>query len=282
MHALIPRCAIPGVRSGQIQFIPKDASVELLRSFASSRYSIQGRTAEEALELHLEGSIHDFIERLNRVLRVLPLADPSGGLVYSVAYSKTAFDGFYFILRGHPKTPLGHGRVSPHLGRTLLRPPSLSLECESSLRSHLDGTLPVDDIAALLQSARVFLDSGVTEYVLLLSVIAAEVATQRFIHKRLLAAGASNRRLNDLEKDLTYSIMLNLVLCAVTPNGKKPTPDLVGKMNRARQLRNEYMHNGLLPTREAEVAEIYHSTKEYVEYLREVEAYLGGAESKEP
>ena len=282
MHALVPRRSIPSVRVGEVEFIPRDASVELLRTFASSRYVIDGATAEEALESHLAENIHDFIERLNRVLKVLPFADPHGGLIYSVAYSPTTFDGFYFVLRGRSDTPFGHGRVTAHAGRTILWPPILSSEYVSILRRYLDGSLATDDIEGLLHSARVFLDGGVTEYVLLLSVIAAEVATQRFVHKRLLAAGASKKRLNDLEKDLTYGLSLNLILYAVIPKDKTPDPHLMGKMNRARQLRNEYMHNGLRPTDEKEIAGIYQSTKEYVGYLREVEACMDEADAGKP
>ena len=272
-HALIPRRAVPQVRAGQIQFIPQNASVELLRTFTTSRYVIEGTTAEEALESHLHESLHDLLDRLNRVLKAIPFADPSGGLIYSGAYSPATFDSFYFMLRGAADTR-GHGRVAFHGGRTILRPPNLPAECENSLRRYLDGTTPLDDIKALLHTARVFLDGGVAEYVLLLSVIAAEVATQRFVHKKLLAAGVSEKRLKEMGKDLPYSVMLNVLVYAVTPKDKRPDTVLLGKMNRARKLRNDYMHYGLLPSEQEEIAEIYHDTEKYVEYLREIEAWL--------
>ncbi len=112
---------------------------------------------------------------------------------------------------------------------------------------------------------------GVKEYVLLLSVIAAEVATQRFIHKSLLGSSVSKTKLEEAEKDLTYSLMLNVVLVAVTPKNKKPDKGLLGKMNRARSLRNGYMHNGELPEDSKEIVDLYENTKEFVKYLRELD-----------
>src|SRR5690606_19827647 len=52
LHALLSRRALPKVRLGEVDFIPKDASVELLRTFSTSRFEITGSTAEEAFETH--------------------------------------------------------------------------------------------------------------------------------------------------------------------------------------------------------------------------------------
>ena len=110
-----------------------------------------------------------------------------------------------------------------------------------------------------------------TEYVLLLSVIAAEVATQRFVHKRLLGSSVSKNKLDEFEKDLTYSLMLNVVLISVTPENMKPDKELLGKMNRARSLRNGYMHNGELPDDPKEIMDLYEHTKKFVKYLRDLD-----------
>jgi hypothetical protein len=45
---------------------------------------------------------------------------------------------------------------------------------------------------------------------------------------------------------------------------------LVGKMNRARGLRNAYMHTGAIPKDHNEVVELFELTKRYVEYLRSI------------
>jgi hypothetical protein len=271
LHALIPRRALPKVRAGEVDFIPKEASVELLRTFSTCRFDIQGTTAEEALEEQCDTCMHDMIERLNRLLKIMPFVDLAEGRVYSVAYSRANLPPFYFILKGDSEDNLGHGWISPHVGRTMLNPPNLPSEQVALLTAYLGGTKNVDDVQAFLHAARTFLDGGVNEYVLLLSVIAAEVATQRFVEKRLLSSSVSKTKLVEAEKDLTYSLMLNIVLFAVTPEGRKPDKELVGKMNRARSLRNDYMHEGKLPVDQKELVDLFENTKRFVQYLRELD-----------
>jgi len=274
LHALIPRRAIPQVRDGKVEFIPKDSSVELLRSFATCRYEIEGTNAEEAFEMYCESSIHDLIERLNRILKALPFVDVAPGRVYSMAYSRASLPSFYFIIKGGSPDKLGHGWISPHVGRTMLNPPDLPLDQAARLSDYLSGAATPDEVEAILHSVQSYVDAGVIEYVLLLSVIAAEVATQQFVQKQLLRSQVSKKKLEEAEKDLTYSMMLNIVLFAVTPDSHKPDKDLLGKMNRARSLRNAYMHTGEIPKNLDEVVELYHLTKQFVEYLRNVEQEL--------
>lgn len=268
LHALVSRRTLPKVRGGEVDFIPKDASIELLRTFSASRYDITGSTAEEAFETHCETCIHDMIERLNHCLKAMPFVDLAPGRVYSTAYSRANLPSFYFIVKGESEEELGHGWISPHVGRSMVNPPNLLPEQADLLRDYLSGAKTVDDIESILHSAQTFLDGGVTEYVLLLSVIAAEVATQRYVHNRLRGSGVSKGKLEESEKDLTYSMMLNLVLVALAPENKKPDKDLLGKMNRARSLRNGYMHNGDLPHDPKEIVDLFENTKKFVKYLR--------------
>ena len=139
LHALIPRRTLPRVRAEQIEFIPKDATVELLRTFSTSRFDITGPTAEEAFETHCETCIHDMIERLNRCLKAIPFTDLAAGRVYSMAYSRANLPPFYFIVKGRSDDQLGHGWISPHVGRTMLNPPNLPTEQATLLREYLSG-----------------------------------------------------------------------------------------------------------------------------------------------
>lgn len=276
LHALIPRRALTKVREGEVAFIPADASVELLRTFAACRYTLQGGNAEEALENHCEQCIHDFIERLNRILQTMPFVDATPGHVYSVAYSRASFPYFYFILKGASEDDLGHGWISPHVGRTLLNPPSLPSLHTDELRQYLDGTRLLDDIDALLHAAQTFWDGGVLEYTLLLSVIAAEVATQRHVYERLIATSVSKTKVADaLKGDLTYSLMLNVVLVSLAPDDRKPDTELLGKINRGRSLRNAYMHEGRIPHDAKEINDILVATRAFVEYVRQIHTVSG-------
>lgn len=271
LHALIPRHSLPDVRAGKVDFIPKDASVELLRTCSASRYEITGNSAEIALETHCESCIHDMIERLNRCLKSMPFVDLAPGRVYSTAYSRANLPSFYFIIKGDSEVELGHGWISPHVGRTMVNPPNLPAEQTELLKRYLAGTKKLNDIESLLHSAQTFLDGGVTEYVLLLSVIAAEVATQRYIYRQLTESHVSKSKLEEANHNLTYSLMLNVVLVAIVPEGMKPNKDLIGKMNRARSLRNAYMHNGDLPKDSNEIVDLFESTKTFVNYLLQLD-----------
>jgi hypothetical protein len=218
--------------------------------------------------------MHDMIERLNRLLKIMPFVDLAEGRVCSVAYSRANLPPFYFILKEDSEENLGHGWISPHVGKTMLNPSNLPFEQVALLTAYLGGRKNVDDVQAFLYAARTFLDGGVNEYVLLLSAIAAEVATQRFVEKRLLASSVSKTKLLEAEKDLTYSLVLNIVLFAVTPENRKPDKELVGKMNRARSLRNDYMHEGKLPTDQKELVDLFKNTKRFVQYLRDLDEEL--------
>jgi len=269
-HALVPAHKLNEIRKGKLVQIPRETPAEFMRTFSTVRFEIFGSSAEDAFEEHCWDCIHDMIERLNRYLKAAPLADTTLGRVYSAAYSRANLSPFYFILKGKSNTEFAQGWVSPHYDRTVLKPPRLSPESSSSLRDYLSGTKAMNDVQVVLNSAQAFLDGGITEYVLLLSVIAAEVSTQRFIENRLISSGVSKSKLGDADKELTYSLMLNVLLHAVTPDGKKPDQELLARMNRARILRNKYMHNGELPKDPNEVAQLFESTKVFVKYLREI------------
>ena len=51
--------------------------------------------------------------------------------------------------------------------------------------------------------------------------------------------------------------------------------ELIGKMNRARTLRNEYMHDGRLPSDPKEVIGLLESTKKFVQDLRQLDQECG-------
>jgi hypothetical protein len=269
LHALTPRRSLSKVRDGEYDFIPPEASVELLRTFATCRYSIKGDNAEEALENSFESCIHDLIERLNKVLKAMPFVDMGLGRVYSIAYSRAGFSCFYFILKGEDEEKLGHGWISPHVGRTLLNPPDLDAEHSSELRQYLAGTRAVDDVEAILHSAQTFLDGGVLDYTLLLSVIAAEVVTQRYVYERL-SSSVSKTKLNKSQRDLTYSLMLNVILPSLVPDGQEIAPELIEELNRGRRLRNNLMHEGAAPTDAHEITNLLAATHNYVEQVRKI------------
>ena len=67
---------------------------------------------------------------------------------------------------------------------------------------------------------------------------------------------------------MTFGLLLNVQLPALAPPGRKPDPEVLGMINRARDLRNPFMHEGAFSSTRAELYEIYNAARALVEYLR--------------
>lgn len=77
-----------------------------------------------------------------------------------------------------------------------------------------------------------------------------------------------------IKRDLTYSVMLNIVLFSIALEDQKPDPNLIGKINRARNLRNAFMRKGVIPNDQREISDIYSATKAYIDYIRQLRQSL--------
>ncbi len=279
MHALLPRAALSELGRGELEFIPADVPVEFLRTFASSTYEISGASAEDALETHASNCIDDLIERLNLVLKALSAVERPPGYPNSLVYTRASPSNFYFAIGGRNQE-WGHGWFSAHVGSTSFRPPPLDGEAAEKLRGLASGSISPDETEALIYAAQGYAEAGVLEYALLLAVIAAEVETNRYVSGRMRQEGVSKTKWTEYNRDLTYSIQLNLVLASVAPQNAKPTKALIGQMNKARRLRNEYMHKGKLDLDHAEMSELVRKTQEYVTYLPSISPTLDPTNDK--
>lgn len=97
--------------------------------------------------------------------------------------------------------------------------------------------------------------------------IAAEIATTRYVHEKIIRAGISKTKLDEISDDLTFSKMLNVDLFLVAPANKKPDKDLVGKINEIRKKRNKLMHEGKFDADIVKLREMFVSTKNFISYL---------------
>ena len=136
--------------------------------------------------------------------------------------------------------------------------------------THSDGTRPIDDISRLLNSGKSYIEAGLLEFALLQIIIAAEIATTRFIDKMLQAAGVSKSKLNDYRADLTFSQKLNIYLFALCPPGMKPQRQLIGSIDRGRKLRNDVMHEGVFNANRDEIYSLYVDIVKYLEFLDKI------------
>ncbi len=275
-QALVHRSVLSEVRKGEVAFIPKDAPEEPLRTFVTSQFRISGATAAEALDEHLSDTFDTLLVYLNQVLRIASLVDEGPGRVYSTAYTRSTFEAFYFLLVGGSTEmdKVGHGRVMPHAGRTFFNPPTLPPEQSALVRGFLDGAGAPTDIHVLVHEARRYLEAGALNFSVLLSVVAAEIATRRFVVERCLAFGVSKKKLDNYESDYKFSMLLNVEMFVLTPPDMKPDRDMIGKVDRARVMRNEYMHEGKNVKDKATAYAVLGDVFAYIKYIDRVRKHL--------
>jgi hypothetical protein len=120
----------------------------------------------------------------------------------------------------------------------------------------------------LLGEARSSWEDGEYEFAFLQAVIAAEIATMRAIRDVCKLRGVSQAKLNDLRREMTYSLGLNIHLQLCFEGDAGPSKDLIQAMNQARSLRNDLMHEGIFKLDRLAVNKLLGETREYVKALR--------------
>ncbi|MBX3749075.1 MAG: hypothetical protein KF897_03205 [Opitutaceae bacterium] len=64
--------------------------------------------------------------------------------------------------------------------------------------------------------------------------------------------------------------MLDLHLLAFAPDHAKPDPTMLATHNRARKLRNEFMHEGTFTSERATIEESITTSETFLRYLRQL------------
>jgi len=131
-----------------------------------------------------------------------------------------------------------------------------------------DGTSPAAHQSAL-SLARSFLHYGMLAPALVNVCTACEIVLARYYHEFLLSRGASNKRLKEAEKDVTFSQLLNLHLFAMRDLSTLDDGSAVlGTLNRSRKLRNEIVHTGMVVgVTKAVVVESVNAAERLIEFL---------------
>lgn len=245
---------------------------EMLRTMVTARFPIRGADAEEALSADVSSCLSEFIDLLNRFVVSNLMVESDQPAITTPIYDTNTFDSIYFMVQGQDPEKIGIGRLGLNLAKLQLNSGSHAAEQSAKVRSYLDGTLRVDEARRFLASARSFMDGGVLQSALLHLAIAAEMATTRFVHKKLVEAGVSKNKLDEAGEQLTFSKMLNIDLFVVCPQDKKPDRQLVGKINEIRTMRNGLMHEGRFGADGAKVRELYFAAKAFLKFLEERDA----------
>lgn len=100
------------------------------------------------------------------------------------------------------------------------------------------------------------------------AVIALEAALSDFVRDQWRNRGVSKSRIEETEKDISLSLMLNIELTSLAPETNKPQAELLGRLNCARRLRNDIVHNEKRDVSHEEAKESVESVRQLLSYLR--------------
>lgn len=94
------------------------------------------------------------------------------------------------------------------------------------------------------------------------AIIALEMGVSKFVRTKWKQVGVSNNAVDRAKRDVTLSMMLNIELMALANPTRKPSAELIGRLNQGRQLRNDIVHEGKTSVSEAEAGSCVSSVKE--------------------
>ena len=125
----------------------------------------------------------------------------------------------------------------------------------------------------MLKLSQIYLDASIYEYALLLMVVAAEVKTVKFVDQALMKRDVSKKRIR--ESNLTYSQKLNFLLPSLIPLDMTLSKEITSQINKARTLRNDFMHEGNFACPKEELLALFAATVEYIQQLSLISNKLG-------
>jgi len=271
-HALCPAYALPQFLAENENEFSAPPHVEYVPTVVTARYVITGADADDALADHLECVVDDFIAGINRIVSATIVSIDTTKLNILVpVYNRGSFPWLYLLIRGAGDQLDAH-LVSPSLLRTALVQQPLDAERWASFCSIVDGTRDIDIGVKAVQTAQSYIQAGALDFALLLGAIAAEVVMTRYVHARLQQEGVPKKKLENVEKDLTFSIMLNTQLTALAPADRKPDTALVAQINELRKCRNKLMHEGTCGANHLRIVAMVAAAERFVDYIRSLES----------
>ncbi|MFI4894618.1 MAG: hypothetical protein ACIAQ0_14480 [Phycisphaerales bacterium JB058] len=198
-HVLSPRKK-PWHGSARIEHVQGkhvDASEEMLRTVASMQFDVSGSDAESAFEGNIISCrkvlyycinklLHGLrASRADAALSIRKLHENNVSYVYVLMIGSNKSDG-YLLSQKDSLVPFNSG--------------SLKEQEVDVVKRIANGTLMQSDIDLLLGEARSSFYNGDYEFAFLQSVIAAEIATARIVHKICQKRGVSHKRIKNAKK----------------------------------------------------------------------------------
>lgn len=268
-HIVFPRHKLWRAYAADFAKIPIDAPEVATRSVATARFSIAGVDAREALGKHVKRCQETLIECLNKLATsVVALTRAKFPTLLAPVYDEATFDAFYLLLRGDRADLVTNWRVVSSLRQGMRRPSTkFDADTTSRMRMALRGAGKIDDLTRIIHMARCYTEGGIFEFALLQLVIAAEVATVRFVAQMSNTVNsASNTK---------FAKLLKTEVPKLCPQGMKPDTALIGRIDVARDRRNKVMHQAVFAASRAYLRTLHDDVQAYVEHLNGVLEHVG-------
>lgn len=266
-HIVFPRHKLWLAYGAEFSGVPIDAPEVATRSVATARFSIAGVDTREALEKHVKRCQETLIECLNKIATsVVALTRARFPTLLAPVYDESTFDAFYLLLRGDRADIITHWRVVSSL-RQGMRRPSMKFDADttSRMRATLRATENIDDLTRIVHMGRCYAEGGLLEFALLQLVIAAEVATVRFVAQM---SGAAN-------SNAKFATLLKVEVPKLCPQGSKPDTALIDRIDVARKRRNKVMHEAVCTASRTYLRALHDDVQAYVEHLNGVLTRVG-------
>jgi hypothetical protein len=128
------------------------------------------------------------------------------------------------------------------------------------MRLALKDTKKVDDLTRIIHMARCYTEGGMFEFALLQLVIAAEVATVRFVAHMP----------GKVPSNAGFATLLKTDVPKLCPQGMKPDAALIDRIDVARKRRNKVMHEAAFAASREYLRALHDDVQAYVEHLNAV------------
>jgi hypothetical protein len=266
VHSLLPRSGMRTVPKSV--GIPDGAPVEPIRTMVSCRFKIRGKDTEAAVSDSFDECLGRIIYILNNCTAVLnSLLGPNQDHL-SPVYSRSTFGTAYILVRGLEGRGTCH-RIMLNGARVVLNTSTLSKRQIRRLNDHIAGDRSIHEAEQFVQSGYYYMQNELLEIALLHIMIGIELATTRLVTGRLSKQGVSKSKMKGAKRDLTFSMMLNILLPSLNPK-RTPLPEQwISQINWGRQRRNDFMHEGKVRLSKEEIRQLFDAGVQFLDFFRE-------------
>jgi len=272
---LLPAFSWNHFKKGKDSGIPNQAHIEYLNTVATTQFKIDGRDAHDALMNHIETCLDKFITAIKRTIAAHMMVADSPQWILNPMLERHSVEYFYLILQGKESQGLVSQRLCTNVFKASLVTKPQEQEETEKIQSFARGDVSISDGVLFLNASRSYLEAGTNRFALLLLAVAVEIATSRTVNNMLSDSGCSRTKLDKYRgRDITFGLMLNVLLFASAPKEVEIDRNLIGDMDRIRDLRNILMHYGEFKTNTAEIRRLSDRAREYYDLLTRIELHI--------